>query len=320
MAGCLAAAVLAAGAIAGREAAVATALAPILLGSVILSRYDLWPTALAVVALAALLRGKLTIAGILLGTALAAKFWPAVLVPPMAVWVWRRRGRAEAAGFLAATVAAAAAWFLPFVALSPGGVWYTLHNELARPLQLESLGGAVLITLHHLTGRPLHMASSYGSQNLFGPGAHAAAVATSIAGALALLAVWIAYAWRDGDDDRLVRACAAAAVTLLAFGKVFSPQFLIWLIPLVPLVVGRNRRVAIVLFAVALGLTQVWFPQHYWNLASDFASPYWWALVLRDLAVVALLVVLVWPGSERKALREDRARVEALEPVGAQVE
>ncbi len=48
----------------------------------------------------------------------------------------------------------------------------------------------------------------------------------------------------------------------VAFGKVLSPQFLIWLIPLVPLVVCSA---AVGALAAALVLTHLWFPDRYWS-------------------------------------------------------
>jgi hypothetical protein len=320
MALCDLAAVIAVGVVAGRRAAVLTAVAPLALGSVVISRYDLWPTALVAVGIATVLRGRSTTSALLLGTAFAAKLWPAVLAPLVVVWLARTRGPRAAAQWAAAAVATAAAWFLPFVALSPGGVGHTFHSQLARPLQLESLGGAVLITAHKIAGTTLHVASSFGSQNLTGPGAHAAAVATTVAGALALVAVWVLFARGAATDERFVTHIAGAVAALIAFGKVFSPQFLIWLIPLVPLVRGRRALVAEPLFATALVLTQLWFPSQYWRLVLDFASPYWWILLARDLAMVALVAALVWPRSQHELFGEHRSRIEALQRVRAEIQ
>ena len=51
------------------------------------------------------------------------------------------------------------------------------------------------------------------------------------------------------DPERLIRYSAAAVVAFVAFDKVLSPQFIIWLIPLVPLVGGRRGLVASALLA-----------------------------------------------------------------------
>jgi Glycosyltransferase family 87 len=320
MALCDVAAVIAVALVAGRRAAVIAAVAPLALGSVVISRFDLWPTALAAVGIAALVRGRSTTSALLLGTAFAAKLWPAVFAPLVVIWLARTRGPRAAAQWAAAAVATAAAWFLPFVALSPAGVGHTFHSQLARPLQLESLAGSVLIAAHHIAGTTLHSTSSFGSQNLTGPGTHAAAVATTIAGALALVAVWALFARGAATDERFVTHAVGAAAALIAFGKVFSPQFLIWLIPLVPLVRGRRALVAVPLFVTTLVLTQLWFPSHYWDLALHFASPYSWLLLVRDLGVVALAAVLVWPRSQHELLGEHRSRLEALQRVRAEIQ
>ena len=121
-------------------------------------------------------------------------------------------------------------------------------------------------------------------------------------------------------SERLVTHSVAAIAALIAFGKVFSPQFLIWLIPFVALVRGRRAPAAIGLFLLALVLTQLWFPRHYWDLANRFASPYSWYLLARDLAVLALAAVLVWPLSEHEVLREHRSRLEALQRVRTEIQ
>ena len=81
------------------------------------------------------------------------------------------------------------------------------------------------------------------------------------------------------------------------FGKVLSPQYLIWLVPLVALVGGRRGIAAVALLAAALLATQAWFPERYWEYVYEFDRA--WVVLTRNLLLVALLAVLSLPGRAR---------------------
>jgi uncharacterized membrane protein len=263
-------------------AAFYVALAPVLAGSLILSRFDLWPALLATAALVALLGERHKLGWGLLGAAVAAKLWPLVLVPLALVWSIRRgRGWSALVG-----AAVAAAFFLPFIAVAPSGVWSSLHGQASRPLQIESLGASLFMTF----GRPI-VSSSHGSQNVDGHGLAGAGFAGLQI--LVLVALWVAFARGPANGERFVRYAAAAVCAFIAFGKVLSPQFLLWLVPIVPLVRGRRGVAAVVLLTLALVLTQVWFPQRYWAYADSYRLA--GVVFARDVALVALLAVLVLP-------------------------
>ena len=281
------------------------AVAPLLLGSVILSRFDLWPTALVAVALAALASGRLRLGHALLGLGVAAKLYPVVLVPLGVAFVWKRVGRREALVCLGLVVGFIAALFVPFLILSPDGVWHSLRVQLTRPLQVESLGSAVLLVGHHVFGLGVTGETSHGSQNLDGNAASWAAIASSVLQAGALIWIWSAFARSRGDAEALVRSTAAALCAFIAFGKVLSPQFLIWLIPIVPLVRGRRGLGASVLLGSALVLTQLWFPFRYFRLALHFEQGLSWLLLVRDLTLVALVAVLVVSWRHTTAIRPE---------------
>jgi hypothetical protein len=271
------------------------ALAPLALGTVILSRFDLWPAMLSVAGITALVYERDRVGHALLGVGAVAKFYPGVLVPLAVAYTWRRRGRREALVCLALAVGVFALVFVPFLVLSPGGVWHSISVQLGRPLQVESIGAAFLLVAHNVFGFALAGETSHGSQNVAGGPAHALAVVSSLVQIAVLVWIWWSFSRGPATARNLVGASAAAVCAFVAFGKVLSPQFLIWLIPVVPLVRGRRGLSASGLLLAALVLTQVWFPFRYFRLALDFEGGLSWVLLARDLLLVALAVLLAWP-------------------------
>jgi hypothetical protein len=262
---------------------------PLLLGTVVLTRFDLWPALLTAAALAALLAGRDRLGAGVLGAATAAKLYPAVLLPLAVAWVWRRRGRRDALIALGVFVAVVAAAYLPFLVIAPGGVAHSLGRQLSRPLQIESLGAGVLLAAHQAFGLGIEWGSRAGSQNLVGRLPDTLAIVQSVLQAAAFVVIWTRFARGPAEPRRLARHAAAAVVAFVALGKVLSPQFMIWLVPLVALVGGTE----IVLLALALVATQLWFPFRYWELVKEFDPLSSWLVLVRDLLLVALLVALV---------------------------
>jgi hypothetical protein len=276
------------------------ALSPLAIGSVILTRFDLWPAMLASFALAALLYERLRLGHVLLGASIAAKLYPAVFLPLTVAYAWRRHGRREALRCGALALGVVVAIYLPFFVVAPGGVLSSLGRQLSRPLQIESLGSAVLLGAHQAFGVGIEMQSSHGSQNLAGAAPDVLAVLLSLAQVAVVIWLWTRFA-RGREPSRYELAAYSAAVltAFVALGKVLSPQFLIWLVPVVPL---ARRYGANALLLAALVLTQLWFPFRYWDLVREFDPLASWLVLARDLVLVALLVVLV------RALRREPSR------------
>jgi uncharacterized membrane protein len=284
--GCLA---LAASVRASPRALAFIAVSPLLIGSLALSRFDFWPTLFVTAAVAAFVRDRHRIGFAALGAAVAAKFFGVVLIPLAIVWTVRRRGIAELARAGACGLAVVAATVLPFAVLAPGGVWHSFLSQASRPLQIESTAASFLTTLGHPK-----VILTHGSFNLAGHGTVAAA--TTALEIAALIGLWIAFARGPAEDDRLLRYAAACVCAFIVLGKLLSPQFLIWLVPLVPLVRGRRGAAASLLLAGAFVMTQVFFPSRY----SEYVFHLHLAgLVLaRNLVLIGLLVLLIWPEHE----------------------
>ena len=279
------------------------AVLPAFLGGVILTRFDLVPAALVAGALVLLIGGRLRAGAVVVGLGIAVKLYPAVLLPLLGVVAWRKGGRRELAAVAALSIAPVAAAYLPFLLVGPDGVLDSLGRQLGRPLQIESLGAGVLLALHQAAGIDLEWASGSGSQNLRGTGADALAVLQGVAQAAALALVWVSFARGPATVERLVRHAAASVVAFVALSKVLSPQFLVWLVLLVPLVGGIRSRAALWLTALACALTALWFPARYWELVKEFDPLSSWAVLARGLTLLALLATLMWPAREPEPAR-----------------
>ena len=108
---------------------------------------------------------------------------------------------------------------------------------------------------------------------------------------------------RSRSDPVFVTALSAAALAFLALAKVISPQFMTWLLPLVPLLAGRVGRIAAALLAASMILTQFellgWEGLHVDSWAV-------WLLLTRNILLLLLLVVVA---RELKRLTEARRYV-----------
>lgn len=280
-----------------RRAAAAIAFvtaAPLLLGPVVLSRFDLWPAALTAAAVTAFLWQRARLGAVMLALAIAAKLYAVVCVPLALVWVWRHQGPRAALSWTAVLAGVLAAAFGPIAVIAPGGLAHSFATQLGRPLEIESLGAAVLVAVHHLDGLQLLLHQDHGSTNFEGALPNLVANLSTLAQLALLGAVLLAFARGPASRQRFVTALTASVTIFTAFAKVFSPQYLIWLIPLVPLVGGRRGTIATALLASSLTLTQFWFPDRWGQYSQHLRPLESGAVLLRDLLIALLGLTLTW--------------------------
>jgi uncharacterized membrane protein len=211
--------------------------------ALVFQRYDLWPATLVLLSLAALLSGRRPLGLAALGLGAAAKLYPLALAP---LAILARRGRPHVLRDLAIFAGAAFAIVLPFAIVAPRAIGHVGRLLVRRPLHVESLGGSILLVAHRLGAyKPTVYISIGNSWDLAGPAAKIIAIVTSTLGAAALLAVWLAFARGPRGPRELLLAVAAVVVGFVAFGKIFSPQYMVWIALAVPLALGRVRPFAL---------------------------------------------------------------------------
>jgi hypothetical protein len=270
-----------------RRAMFAVALMPVLCGALVRTHFDLFPVALLLAGLLLVCRDRPRAGLAVLGLGAVTKLFPLVAVPVVLVWLVARGRRREAwqgALACAATIAVLAGAAL---AVSPDGAADAVRYQLDRPVQTESSPAMLLLGLDAVGIGEAESVSSHRSDGLLheASGAVAALLAGLMVGLVLLLASRVGRSPRD-----LVLASLAATIAFALLGKVLSPQFVIWALPLGALALAWRSHALAAAVALAAVLTQVEFPAHYFDVVAR--EPLALALVaVRNGILLAALVL-----------------------------
>jgi uncharacterized membrane protein len=280
-----------------RRALLAAALMPLLCGAMVRTHFDLAPVALLLGALLLLATGRPRSGMAVLGLAAMTKGFPLVVAPVALAWLATRADRRALLQSAAALLAALALPAGAALAMSPSGALDAVSYHLERPVQVESLPAGGLLLLDALGAGEADSVKSHRSDGLEHPAADALA-AVGIAAMLAVLALLAALA-AGGDARGLVLASLAAVAAFAVLGKVLSPQYVLWLVPLGALAFAWRLHALAAAVAAAAVLTQVEFPARYFDLVDR--EPFPIAVVAaRNLLLLAVLVLAL------RALRSAR--------------
>lgn len=274
-----------------------------------MQNWDLWVVLPVAVGLAAATRGRSLTAATWFGIAAAVKWWPALLVVVLLAGPWApaRRGldrwgpvatvRGRFGLDLRPAVTAGGVWValqIPALLVSPTGWWGSVAFHLRRQPNWDSTAMAI-----SQLGQRLLPGGFWGE-----PYARLWTVVSLI-----LLVGGLTYVLRRLRHGTLP-AENAALVALLLFllvGKVFSPQFVVWLLPLA--VLARVSWTPVL--AVEAANAAVWLLYGPWMGLWREGEEYWGFLyaaqsmsVVRSLAIAWLIAAALLAGAEHA--REDR--------------
>lgn len=252
----------------GRRAGVTVAwllvATPVLIGASLRTHFDALPVAIALGGLLALSRDRYDLGFALLGIGTMTKLFPGLLAVVALVWLAGGRGEWRAAlrgGAIFAAVVVAVS--LP---LAGAGYVDSFRFHLDRPVQIESSAASVLFALggSDVTGTNLRP-DRFKSNGL--DGGHAETVEAVFALLLVAALVGVArLAARRPQARHMVLCGFAALLAFVTLGKVFSPQYVIWLAPFAALAWVWGLRLVAGLTAAAIALTHVEFPSRYFDL------------------------------------------------------
>ena len=292
-----------------RRALLASAAMPLLCGAMLRTHFDLAPMALLLVALLLVVEERPRLGLTVLGLAAMTKGFPIVAAAPVLAWLAVRHGRRVAVEGGLALVGTIAVISAIAIAISAEGFRDSIRYQVDRPVQVESTAAAFLYALDGIGLGEARRVEGHRSDGLAHPAADA--VAGFLAAALLALVMLFALqaAARPGDPRAVVLASLGAVAAFACLGRVLSPQFLVWTVPLGALAFAWRMPALALAVALATALTQIEFPGLYVELVDRHPLPI--AIVcLRDaalLAVVALVSLALEPRGQEQLLDPRRA-------------
>ncbi|MGN8131290.1 glycosyltransferase 87 family protein [Paenarthrobacter sp. 22069] len=253
------------------------------------------------------------VAGVLLSIATWIKVWPAAVLVPIVI-ASHKRIQVVLAGAAVSAAVALGTWLA-------GGLPHIMDfllNQGERGMQLEATFSTpwVWLSVFHIAGSKMADNTAINSTEVYGPGAATAAVLMQPLLILAAIiaAILLVRAMRRGAEreELFLEGSLMMVTAFIVFNKVGSPQFIIWLAPVIIAGLAHDWERWKVPAALLMGIamtTFVIYPLFYTPLIH--AHPVM-AAILTTRNV--LLVVLLWWSVKRTA--ELGRRTAAQVPAG----
>src|SRR5262249_50727039 len=208
---------------------------------------------------------------------------------------------------LVASLATVVLW-MPAVWIAGGSLLEAARYHAQRPLQVESTAAAISGLVEAVVHGSAWPVESHGASGLRGP------VAWGL-GTLGQLLLLVGWGWlgvraRGSNLGAQAATATAALVLWMVLGPVFSPQFLVWVLPVAALAGSLAGGKALPLFAGLCALNQVVYPLAY--MAVKTLQPWACGLVLVRNGLLGAWAVWVFSRLQPTELAESATPLSAV--------
>jgi uncharacterized membrane protein len=268
----------------------------LVIGPILGQQYDIFPAVMLLLSMYYFWLGKTRTSWLWLAMGVMTKLYPAILIPVYLIIYWRNRQFSALVTGLITLLISCLVLLSPFLVTGPTNLMSLINYHSQRGLQIESTYSAFLMLAGKLGLTKVYLDFSFGSWNLAGPAANFFSRFSASIQALVLLATYV-FIWTrvkagKSQFSRLGAYVLLLLAVLLCTSKVFSPQYIIWLLPALPLVLTYWKIPIWTVFAITGILTYLVFPVYYLDLL-EMGTGTIILLVLRDLTLIILAVLTI---------------------------
>ena len=223
-------------------------------------RSDLFPAFLTILSLYFLVADRPLWAGFFIGLAVLAKIYPVFLIPIFGFYLIINNKIPDLKRFIVGGLGSILL-LVPLFILAPNWISHFLSYHQERGLEIESMFGGLILFLQMLGIGTTKTVFNFGAYHL-------------ISGYATIIIKWLPYITvaafavvfsacffhfkniRTKLDkvplESLAAYCVATLLVFMSTNKVFSPQYIIWLVPFVPLLKIRYASLMVVIFSLTL--------------------------------------------------------------------
>jgi hypothetical protein len=274
---------------------------------VLFLRMDMFPATLTFLAFLAFLHQRYVWAGVFLMLSVGTKLYPIVLIPVFGVvllvwWNWKAIGKFTL-GLLIPLVCILIVW-KGILQKEPMGLVSFLSPHSERGIQIESIAASGVYLYSFYKDLDLKVKFSYGADHLVFQ--YTDAILQVLIGIFVLsklvliMMTGVVFRSVPQQTDRqsatlLATYVTAALMLFILANKVFSPQYLVWILPFVCFLKRRIQLGFVAIFT----LSSVLFPFLYVEIAKLNMPEQGW-LIFRNFLFLLVFAALFFSASYRK--------------------
>ncbi len=266
------------------------------LGQIFVTRLDVFPNLFSLLALLFFLNKKYTSCAfwIVLGT--LTKGYAILLAPLFGIVLLLQKKYKDLSVSISWILLLLTGVSLALGYYTEGHYWDSFRFHANRGIQIESIYAMIPYSLYLFCKTHIFVYNSHNAVDITMSGIHYLLSCAKLLPPLLFLALYFIF-WKKSKTLKeihplwLIQSSFLVIFSFMISFKVLSPQFLIWLIPLIFLISPAHKKEFYFLFLALLLLTQIIYPNFYWML-SDETHPEGVALLLTRN--IALLILYGW--------------------------
>lgn len=260
------------------------------LGQLFVTRLDLVVSLITLLAFYYLIQKKLFTANFWICIGAITKGFPIFFLPIIFIQLFKLKKYTSLAGHFVLSFLLIAGVNFALAYFTEGKYWETFQYHAERGFQIESTYALIPYLSHLFFDTVIWTYNSHGCTNITMPFfLNSLKGYTNIISILLIAAVYLRFLLKKNlSPENILRLFLALILAFILTFKALSPQFLIWLIPLIFISWVDKIRI-IKIFLATLLLTQVIFP----NIFHELMTGNWIAIILLSLRNFILIFLFI---------------------------